>query len=37
MTTEELAAMPLRERITGLPINLIPPVILIVGVLGSIF
>ena len=37
MTTEELAAMPLRERITGSLINLIPPVILIVGVLGSIF
>ncbi len=29
--------MPLRERITGSLINLIPPVILIVGVLGSIF
>ena len=27
MTTEELAAMPLRERITGSLINLIPPVI----------
>ena len=37
MTTEELAAMPLRERITGSLVNLIPPVILIVGVLGSIF
>lgn len=37
MTTEELAAMPLSERITGSLINLIPPVILIVGVLGSIF
>ena len=36
MTTEELAAMPLRERITGSLVNLIPPVILIVGVLGSI-
>ena len=31
MTTEELAAMPLHERITGSLINLIPPVILIVG------
>ena len=31
MTTEELAAMPLRERITGsLHRKLIPPVILIV-------
>ena len=29
MTTEELAAMPLSERITGSLINLIPPVILI--------
>ena len=37
MTTEELAAMPLRERVTGSLVNLIPPVILIVGVLGSIF
>ena len=37
MTTEELAAMPLSERITGSLVNLIPPVILIVGVLGSIF
>ncbi len=37
MTTEELEAMPFRERVTGSLINLIPPVILIVGVLGSIF
>ena len=37
MSAEELAAMPLGERITGSLINLIPPVILIVGVLGSIF
>lgn len=37
MTTEELAEMPFRERVTGSLINLIPPVILIVGVLGSIF
>lgn len=37
MTAEELAAMPLRERVYGSLINLIPPVILIVGVLGSIF
>lgn len=37
MSPEELAAMPLKERITGSLINLIPPVILIVGVLGSIF
>lgn len=37
MSTEELEAMPFRERVTGSLINLIPPVILIVGVLGSIF
>ena len=37
MSAEELAAMPLGERITGSLVNLIPPVILIVGVLGSIF
>lgn len=37
MTKEELEAMPFRERVTGSLINLIPPVILIVGVLGSIF
>lgn len=37
MSADELAAMPLKERITGSLINLIPPVILIVGVLGSIF
>lgn len=37
MTTEELDAMPLKERITGSLKNLIPPVILIIGVLGSIF
>ena len=29
--------MPFRERVTGSLVNLIPPVILIVGVLGSIF
>ena len=37
MTAEELAEMPMRERITGSLINLIPPLILIIGVLGSIF
>lgn len=37
MSTEELKAMPFRERVTGSLVNLIPPVILIVGVLGSIF
>ena len=34
---EELAEMPLKKRITGSLINLIPPLILIFGVLGSIF
>lgn len=37
MSAEELAEMPLRKRITGSLINLIPPLILIFGVLGSIF
>lgn len=37
MSAEELEAMPFRERVTGSLVNLIPPVILIVGVLGSIF
>lgn len=37
MSVEELAEMPFRERVTGSLINLVPPVILIVGVLGSIF
>ncbi len=37
MSREELAQMPLKERITGSLINLIPPLILIFGVLGTIF
>ncbi len=37
MTAEELAAMPVRERITGSLVHLIPPLILILAVLGSIF
>lgn len=37
MSAEELAEMPLQKRITGSLINLIPPLILIFGVLGSIF
>ena len=37
MSAEELAAMPLKKRITGSLVNLIPPLILIFGVLGSIF
>ena len=34
MSPEELAEMPLKKRITGSLINLIPPLILIFGVLG---
>lgn len=37
MSVEELAEMPMKKRITGSLVNLIPPLILIVGVLGSIF
>ncbi len=37
MSEEELAQMPLKKRITGSLINLIPPLILIFAVLGSIF
>ncbi|AOV07482.1 TRAP transporter large permease [Sporosarcina ureilytica] len=37
MTEEELAAMPLKKRITGSLVNLIPPLILIVAVLGTIY
>ncbi|MDD3164397.1 MAG: TRAP transporter large permease subunit [Oscillospiraceae bacterium] len=37
MSKEELAEMPLQKRITGSLVNLIPPLILILGVLGSIF
>ena len=37
MSPEELAEMPPKKRITGSLINLIPPLILIFGVLGSIF
>lgn len=37
MSEEELAQMPLKKRITGSLLNLIPPLILIFGVLGSIF
>ena len=33
----ELAAMPFRKRVTGSLINLVPPLILIFAVLGSIF
>lgn len=37
MTEEELAAIPLGKRITGSLVNLIPPVILIAAVLGTIY
>jgi tripartite ATP-independent transporter DctM subunit len=37
MTPEELAEMPFKKRVMGSLINMIPPVILIVGVLGTIF
>lgn len=37
MSTEELAEMPLKKRITGSLINLVPPLLLIIAVLGSIF
>ena len=37
MSAEELAEMPMSKRISGSLINLVPPLILIVGVLGSIF
>ena len=37
MSKEELAEMPMKKRITGSLVNLIPPLLLIVAVLGSIF
>lgn len=37
MSAEELAEMPLKQRIVGSLVNLIPPMLLILGVLGSIF
>ncbi len=37
MSPEELAAMPFRKRVTGSLVNLVPPLILIFAVLGSIF
>ena len=37
MSEEELAEMPLKQRIVGSLVNLIPPLLLILGVLGSIF
>lgn len=37
MSQEELAEMPLAQRIKGSIINMVPPLLLILGVLGSIF
>lgn len=37
MSEEELALMPMKKRITGSLVNLVPPLLLILGVLGSIF
>ena len=37
MSAQELAEMPLKKRITGSLINLVPPLLLIIAVLGSIF
>jgi len=37
MSAQELAEMPLKKRITGSLINLLPPLALIFAVLGSIF
>jgi len=37
MSKEELATVPMKKRITGSLKNLIPPLLLIAGVLGSIF
>ncbi len=37
MSEEELAKMPLKKRITGSLVNMVPPLLLIFGVLGSIF
>ncbi|MGX8791812.1 TRAP transporter large permease [Oceanobacillus sp. M60] len=37
LTEEEAAAMPIRKRITGSLVNLVPPLILILAVLGTIY
>lgn len=37
MSAEELAEMPFKKRVTGSLVNLVPPLLLILGVLGSIF
>ena len=36
MSAEELAEMPMKQRIVGSLVNLIPPLLLILGVLGSV-
>ena len=37
LSPEERAAVPMRKRISGILVHLVPPVLLILGVLGSIF
>ncbi|GGB53225.1 C4-dicarboxylate ABC transporter [Lentibacillus populi] len=37
LTAEEAAEMPVRKRITGSLVNLVPPLILIMAVLGTIY
>lgn len=37
LSPEEAAKMPIKERIKGSLVNLVPPLILILGVLGTIF
>ncbi|HLR67209.1 MAG TPA: TRAP transporter large permease subunit [Virgibacillus sp.] len=37
LTVEEAAAVPVKKRITGSLVNLVPPLLLIVAVLGSIY
>lgn len=37
LSDEELARVPVKQRIIGCLVNLVPPVLLIVGVLGSIY
>jgi len=37
LSDEELARMPLKERLKGCVVNLVPPALLIIGVLGSIY
>lgn len=37
LSDEELAAVPMRQRLYGSLVNLVPPLILIIGVLGAIY